>query len=211
MEEILEWIAQRDIAMLYFTRATDTRGPYFASYSAATGSKALIEGYVSEMYTTYGTRMSNTSRGVDPRGLDLAMPLAVGQFSHVDHDNGQYTVKYNVTRAGLYSLSVINMQELVHGAPFTFMVKPQVFEPSTCIVNGTGASKNKDTVTGTSDYRAALMAGTVWYLFSSTYTWVISCVYIYIYIRVCVCVYRDYTCMYVFLTCMELRGCIIRY
>jgi hypothetical protein len=127
MEEILEWIAQRDIAQLYYTKAADTRGPYFASYSAATGSKALMEGFVNETYTTYGTRMSNTSRGVDPRGLDLAMPLAIGQFSHVDHDDGRYTVKYNVTRAGLYSLSVINMDELVYEVPsFMFMVKPQV-------------------------------------------------------------------------------------
>jgi hypothetical protein len=160
MEEIWEWIAARDIAKLYYTRAGDINGPYFATYGAATGDKAFIEGYVNETYTTYGTRVSNTSRGVDPRGLEPTRPLAIGQFSHIDHDDGRYTVRYNVTRAGLYSLAVMNMGQLVYGAPFTFMVKPQVFEPSTCMINGTGAPKDKDPVSGKSDYRAALVSGT---------------------------------------------------
>jgi len=83
----------------------------------------------------------------------------VGNFSFVDNDNGTYDVAYNITRAGLYSLSVSHSGLLLHLAPFEFIIRPEVFAAKNCICNGTGVSMDKDTHSGMSDYKGNQIAG----------------------------------------------------
>jgi len=159
LPEVLAWISVRDINYLYYTRASDTLGPYFTSYGNATGDKAFIEGFVDEYFSTLGQRSSATSRGSTMAPLNPNMSTAVGHFAVKDHDDGRYTVTYNVTRAGLYSLAVSHGGLGLHKSPYNFLIKPDVFDPSTCVITGTGASKDKNLLSGTSGYKSAVIAG----------------------------------------------------
>ena len=82
-----------------------------------------------------------------------------GNFSWTDNDDGTYSVTYNITRAGLYSMSVSHSKMMLHRAPFEFIVRPEVFEAKNCVCNGTGVSKDKDTHSGIADYKGSQIAG----------------------------------------------------
>ena len=157
--EIQLWIAARDLSMLYYTRAGDTNGPYFSEYGNSTGPKSEIEGFVDEMFNTLGERESSTSRGTTMAGIENFSSTAVGLWRANDHDDGRYTIHYNVTRAGFYSLSIQNGGQELHMSPYTFLIRPQVFEPKNAVIMGTGASKNKDLLSGEADYKGAVTAG----------------------------------------------------
>ena len=83
----------------------------------------------------------------------------VGEMEVVDSGHGTYLFSYNVTRAGLYRLSLTYSGLQLSGSPFNIFVQPESFEPAKCIINGTGASINEDFHTGASDYRGAIVAG----------------------------------------------------
>lgn len=58
-------------------------------------------------------------------GMENFSATAIGMWRVIDHDDGRYTVHYNVTRAGFYSLSVKNGGQELHMSPYNFLVKPQ--------------------------------------------------------------------------------------
>jgi len=158
--EIDMWISGNDLAFLYYDETKNTAGqPYYAAYGNATGDKDHIEGFVLEEASVQTTQISKTSFGPRSASLDPSQRNMVGNFSFVDNDDGTYDVAYNITRAGLYSLSVMHSGLLLHLAPFEFIIRPEVFEAENCICNGTGVSKDKDTHTGVSDYKGNQIAG----------------------------------------------------
>lgn len=127
---------------LYYTRERNSDGNlYFLTYSDATGPRSQIEGFVQEIADTRGNISSQTSIGAATAPLDTTIVSRTGNFTAVDHDDGTYTVHYNITRAGLYSLSVDHHGLALLHAPYEFIIAPEKFHPPSCVVNGTGASK----------------------------------------------------------------------
>jgi hypothetical protein len=112
----------------------------------------------------WNRRESHTSTGPRIAGADQEFPTMIGAMDIVDKEDGTYIFSYNVTRAGLYRLAITHRALQVFGSPFNFFVEPGPFEPTTCIVNGTGASIDSDVHTGESDYRGAIIAGKFVYM-----------------------------------------------
>ena len=158
--EIQDWIAVNDLPLLYYNRSLNSLGqPFFGLYGDATGNKSAIEGFVDEIASTQGRRMSRTSDSPVSASLHSNSYNMVANFSMTDHDDGSYGILFNVTRAGLYSMHVTHGGLSLEGSPFLFFIRPEVFEAKTCIVNGTGVSKDKNTHTGISDYKGHQVAG----------------------------------------------------
>jgi len=153
-------IKSNSLQELYYSRETNSIGQlYFQAYSDATGPRHAIEGFVQELADTRGNTSSRTSQGVASSPTDPSQATRVGNFSSMDHDDGTYSVFYNITRAGLYSLSVAHQGLQLFQAPYEFIVSPQKFHPKSCVINGTGASKNKNPNTEASDYKGAIVSG----------------------------------------------------
>ena len=108
-------------------------------------------------------RLSQTSVGPRSASLNPSISNMVGDFSLADNDDGTYSVAYNITRAGLYSINIEHSNLVLHLAPFNFIVRPEVFHAKNSIVNGTGASKDKNLHTGKADYKGNQIAGKMVY------------------------------------------------
>ena len=71
-------------------------------------------------------RERRTSTGPVGASLDPSAPNAIGNISLIDNDDGTYHVTFNITRAGLYSLSVMHSGYHFKLSPHEFIIRPEV-------------------------------------------------------------------------------------